>query len=74
MSTQPFKSYDRFDQADRARRDGPDLYQHARRCREKANELRGLALHCRQDAVRAAFLDMARTYDGLANDASPVRR
>jgi hypothetical protein len=74
MGIEPFESYNRFDLADNPRRESPGRHrQRALRCRAKASDLRTLAANCTQIGVRDAFLDLARTYDGLANegDASP---
>ncbi|MEJ0069376.1 MAG: hypothetical protein WDO24_12350 [Pseudomonadota bacterium] len=67
---EPFKSFDRFEQADLARRLTPDLSrQRTERWRKKASDLRAKAGHCNQDGVRDSFLDIADTYDRLADAA-----
>jgi hypothetical protein len=67
----PFKSYDRFEQAELARRETPDPFQ--QRWRRKAFDLRAKARRCRLDSVRHSLLDIGDTYDRLADAASENR-
>jgi hypothetical protein len=72
---EPFKFYDRFEQADLARRVTPDLSpQRTERWLKKASDLRAKAGNCIQDNVRDSFRDIADTYERLADAASDNRR